>query len=188
MSIINISKEYFQKSRIFLYPALGIKRGGSVTPIQTYISWSGYYKPGDCKLICLYHLRNDPEFKYFEKKMLLGNQMFHDFKHVEDNKGVYIFDYSIMKDDWNHILNSKYSKISDSQKKKIQNFIGIKHSTYKLLESYLHPEQYFDIYAKLLFVNIEDLKEVGELCSKIDLEQETLLMSVKDLDIKYLMS
>lgn len=185
MSITTISTEYFQKSRIFLYPALGIKRGAAMRPIQTHVSWSGHYKPGDCKLICLYSLRNDPEFKYFEKNTLLKHSMFYDFKQVEDNKGVYVFDYTKLKDDWNYIINSRYSQVSDAHKKKIKDFIGAKDGTFKTVESYLHPEQYFDIYAKLLHVKVEDLKNVGELCSHIDFEQENLTIGIKDLHINH---
>jgi hypothetical protein len=43
MVIKSLYKDYFQKSRVFLYPALEIKRGGSVTPVETYISWKNNY-------------------------------------------------------------------------------------------------------------------------------------------------
>ena len=59
---ISLYKEYFQKSRIFMYPLLGMKRGSSVTPIETYIAWEGVYEAHDAKLVCKYYLRNDPEF------------------------------------------------------------------------------------------------------------------------------
>ena len=39
--------KYFQKSMIFLYPILGIKRGTSVTPLQTYFKWEGRYTAED---------------------------------------------------------------------------------------------------------------------------------------------
>ncbi len=188
MTITTISTEYFQKSRIFLYPALDIKRGSSVRPIQTHVSWSGYYTPEDYKLICLYHLRNDPEYKSFEKNTLLKHKMFCDFKQVDDNKGVYVFDYTKQKSDWDHIINSRYSQVSEAQKKKIKDHIGPKHGAYKTVESYLYPEKYFDIYAKLLHVDVEDLQNVGELCSHIDLEQENLIIGIKDLDIRHQMS
>ena len=80
--IRSLSKDYFQKSRVFLYPALGIKRGVPNTPIETYVSWDGVYAPGDMKLCCLYHLKNDDDFKNFEKSKLLGNKLFNDFKFV----------------------------------------------------------------------------------------------------------
>ena len=72
--------EYIQKSRIFLYPALDIKRCSSVTPIETYVSWKDNYTVDDNKLICLYHIRQDQEFKTFEKIKLFANSKFDDFQ------------------------------------------------------------------------------------------------------------
>jgi hypothetical protein len=67
MALKSLYRDYFQKSRVFLYPMLEIKRGVSVTPIETYVSWDEHYKPEDRKFIVLYHLRNDKEFLNFEK-------------------------------------------------------------------------------------------------------------------------
>ena len=67
MAITSLYKDYFQKSRIFMYPILEIKRGASVTPIETYLSWEDQYSLCDRKLICHYHLRDDSEFTVFEK-------------------------------------------------------------------------------------------------------------------------
>jgi hypothetical protein len=64
--ITDIYQGYFQKSKVFLYPALGIKRGSSVTPIETYLEWDDI-KIEDRKLICLYHLRDDEEFLGYEE-------------------------------------------------------------------------------------------------------------------------
>ena len=65
-----------------MYPLLNIKRGSSVTPIETYMSWSEQFSIYDKKLICLYYLREDIEFKLFEKEKLLNNQLFYDFKPI----------------------------------------------------------------------------------------------------------
>ena len=48
--------KYFQKSRSFLYPALGIKRTG-IKPSGTYISLEGKVNPEDVKLVCTF--KND---------------------------------------------------------------------------------------------------------------------------------
>ncbi len=54
MAIDALYKEYFQKSKIFMYPLLGIGRGSGVVPEQTYLSWEGYVTPEDTKLIAVY--------------------------------------------------------------------------------------------------------------------------------------
>ncbi len=75
----NLYTKYTQKSRMFLYPLLGIKRGSAVVPNETYVSITNMYKPEDMKLVCLYHLRQDLEFRMFEKSKLSGNSRFDTF-------------------------------------------------------------------------------------------------------------
>ena len=181
MAIESLFKDYFQKSRIFMYPILEIKRGSSVTPIETYISWDGQYSPKDMKLMCLYHLRDDMEFRNFEKDKLLKNKHFFDFKQVEGNKGVYVFDFSPYKKDWDKLMLSKYSQVTYPYKKKIENFYGRRDSNFAYVESFLYPEKYYAMYSEMILVTEELLREVGELCSKIDLEKETLTAKVKNL-------
>lgn len=175
----SLYRSFFQKSRMFMYPVLDIKKGVSVTPIQTYMCWSDNYKPSDCKLICEYHLRNDLEFLKFEKNSLLGNKYYYDFKQLEENRGVYIFDMSSFKHDWYCLLNSEYSKMTDDHKNKIRNYQGINTSNYVYLDSYLEPRNYFNLYANLLGVPENILKETGELCEKLNIEDETLVATIK---------
>ena len=182
MVIKSLYKDYFQKSRVFLYPALEIKRGGSVTPVETYISWKNNYNPDEGKLSCLYHLRDDDEFKTFEKSKLIGNKLFCDFKQVEERKGVYVFDYTSIKDDWHAVVNGKYSKMSPEFKKKIRHYIGLNNANLPYIDSFIFPDRYFKMYSEMMGVSESILKEVGELCSLPDMEQETLDISIIDLD------
>ena len=181
----SLYKDYVQKSRLFLYPALGMRRGQSVTPIQTYASWEGHYALTDRKLCCLYHVRSDEEFRAFES-FIVKHEMFYDFKLTEQDKGVYVFDFGKQRDDWDMFLQGKYSKLSNDLKKKIRNFFGINNQGY--IDSFLFPERYFSMYADMLTSSRSEhgdmlrlLTEVGELCSTPDLEKENLVMSVKDL-------
>lgn len=183
MSIETLHKNYIQKSRVFLYPMLDIKRGVSVTPNEVYISWEGHYKPEDMKLICLYHLRSDDDFKLFEKTKLLGSKLFHDFKLVEDNKGVFVFDFSQYKEDWSYFLKGKYSKLSLSFKNKIKSF-NLNSSSYDYVESFLEPDKYYEVYSALLGLTVETLRSIGELYDPPDIEKETLKIPVLDLDFK----
>lgn len=183
MVITSLYKDYFQKSRVFLYPALDIKRGVSVTPIETYMSWANHYAVDDAKLICLYHLRDDDFFKQFEKVKLLGNKLYHDFKQVEEKKGVYVFDFSDLLEDWHYVTTGRYSKISNDFKAKIRQYIGYNNPNLPYVESFLYPERYFKMYAEMMGVEEKVLREVGELCSKPDLTQETLNISVLNLEL-----
>jgi hypothetical protein len=172
--IKSLYKDYFQKSRIFLYPLLEIKKGTSVTPIETYMAWADNHAIHDAKLCCLYYLRKDLEFTNFERTKLLNNKYFHDFKEVGNDQGIYIFDFSAHQDDWNHILNGKYSKLSNSHKTKIRNYIGLNNDNIAYIDSFLYPERYFKLYAEMILVKESLLREVGELCSLPDLDKETL--------------
>jgi len=175
----NLYKKYTQKSRIFLYPLLGIKRGAAVVPVETYVSIEGLHKPEDMKLICLYHLRTDLEFRSFEKARLLNNPKFENFHELEDNRGLYIFDFSDESSLWNCFLSGKYSKIDKETKSSILLFFANNPSNRDLINSYLNPESYFKSYAEYLNVPVSLLREVGELCSAPSLEKETLKVDVK---------
>jgi len=181
--IKNVYKEYFQKSRVFLYPALDIKKGNSIVPVECYTQWDNKYTLNDQKLICLYHLRSDKEFKAFESKHLYGNKLYDNFFLLDDSIGAYIFDFKVFKQDINNFVNGKYSKLSAELKKKIVTFFA-QSIKYTHVHSYLYPEKYFRLYSDLLGVNIDILKEVGELCSPPDLEKENLTLEIKNLHIQ----
>ncbi len=157
----------------------------SVTPINTYVSWEGHYKPEDCKLICTYHIRDDKEAKMFEKSALLGNRLFHDVKLLgDDSTSAYIFDLSSHKDNWECFINGTYSEISPEHKKRIKDFYGEKNPNFAYIESYLEPNKYFNMYARMMEVDEKILQETGQLCDKPDLKQETLEANVKNLQIR----
>lgn len=168
---------------MFLYPALGIKRGSN-SPIEVYAAWEGVYKEKDYKLTCLYHLRNDPDFRAFEKVKLFGNALFHDYKVTPDNKAIYVFDFAKYKDDWDQFLVGKYSKMSVVHKDKIKLFYGVNSPNYAYIESFLYPSKYFGMYSEIMKVDQSLLKEVGELCDPPNIEKETLNISLKSLEMQ----
>lgn len=179
--IKTLHNSYFQKSRIFLYPLLSIPRGSSVTPINTFTAWEGKYDHKDYKLICLYHLRDDKEFKDFEKSKLFSNKYFHEFFELEENKGMYVFDLADFKEDIDLFYDGKYSRLSSYSKTSIQAYFVKSKKNFAYIDSYLNPSHYYGIYSGLLECNEELLKTVGELCSKPDLEKETSKNIVKEL-------
>lgn len=189
MAIESLFLKYVQKSGIFMYPALDIARGGSVTPIETYVSWKNYYSAADHSLICLYHLRDDTEFTNFEKTKLMGNPKFKDFKQVEEHKGIYVFDFSSDKEDWDNFIVGHYSKLSETHKKKVQNFFRNAGSNYAYIDSYLYPERYYGMYAEILAEKkdrqnmMESLRHAVELCEKPNWRKEELDITIKHLEI-----
>jgi hypothetical protein len=181
MVINALYKKYFQKSKIFLYPLLDIKRGTSVIPEETYLGWNNTVTPEDMKLICVYHTRTDVEYVNFEKNVLLKHSRLCDYISAGD-KSIFTFDFSDLEYNWFHIVYGRYSKLNYDIKRKVLNFFDPKSGNYIYVASYLFPEKHFETYANLLGVNVELLKEVGELCDKPNLDKENLVLEVADLE------
>lgn len=180
--ITSLHAEYFSKSRVFLYPMLDIKRDFSIKPIKTYTAWKGKYDHQDCKLICLYDLRDDQQFLRFEKIKLLGSPYFEEFHESLNKVGVYVFDFSKLKKDWDCYINGKYSQFSPELKTAVQKHFEKSNFKYHV-DSFLNPKNYYEVYSDLLKCDIKALKDVGELCSKPDLELECVDIPIKQLTI-----
>lgn len=174
--------KYFQKSRSFLYPVLGIPKKAIATPLGTYVSLEGMYPPEEMKLICTYKKEVTPEFEKFEEQMLLTNPLFHDLLSV-DSYNMYVFDYKSYEVDWFNFLLGKYSKLSAPVKKSIKLYYGEKSSEYEYIKTYLNPSDHFETYSKLLDVDVSVLKKLGELCDPCDLDKETLKVSLENVKL-----
>lgn len=181
--IKTLTKEYIQKSRIFLYPLLNIKRGSGATPLESYVSWNDVVLPNECKLICTYALREDDDFKKFEKTHLLKNTLFDCYYDLEDGNGAYIFNFSDYKSDWDCFMNGSYSNFTTKTKDKIIDFFSTNTTNKEHVMSYLYPERFYDNYAELLAVNVKVLKKVGQLCSQPDMYKENLTAKIKENEL-----
>jgi hypothetical protein len=181
MAINALYRKYFQKSKIFIYPLLGIKRGGPATPLETYLAWGDNYTTEDKKLVCVYENRQDIEYLKFEKEVLLKNNRLTDYIRVNDKTSVFIFDFSDLNENWYHIVDGKYSKVNLNLKRNILEYFDKFSGNYIYINSYLFPEKWFERYAEILNVPSTLLIEVGELCDKPDLEKENLQISVANL-------
>jgi hypothetical protein len=181
MVISALYRKYFQKSKIFIYPLLDIKRGTQHVPIETYVSWSDQFVPEDNKLICVYE-NQELGFTDFENNVLLKHTRLCHYSKLNSTQSVYVFDFSDIEDDWHHFINGRYSKISISVKRKIVNFFDKHSGNYVYVTSYIHPEKFFKRYAELLNVSQALLEEVGELCDKPDLNKEKLEFQIADLE------
>ena len=96
MHVHALYTKYFQKSKVFIYPLLGIKKGSSVVPKETYLSWGTFYQPEDKKLICMYYKRTDPEYLKFEKDFLLKHNRLCDYIEIDDESALFIFNFSLV--------------------------------------------------------------------------------------------
>ena len=183
MAIKSVYNKYFQKSKVFLYPLLGIKRGTKIIPSETYIAWNDNVKAEDMKLVCLYHPSKNDDYLNYEKKVLLKHSRLCDIGLIDKDNKIFVFDFSDIKNDWNNFINGKYSKISKENKSKILSFFDKNSANYVYMKSYLSPDKYFEDYAECLGVEVEFLQNVGELCGKPDIEKETLIMKEAEKEI-----
>lgn len=181
MALNALYKKYFQKSKIFLYPLLDIKRGSCAVPTETYVCWDGNYTTEDMKLVCVYHTKNDPEYIEFEKNILLKHNRLFDYIKVDSSTSIFVFDFSDFSEDWFHFVAGRYSRINQVLKRKILNYFDDNSANHIYVNSYLFPEKFFEQYARILDVDVELLKSVGELCDKPHVERENLLIEVADL-------
>ena len=94
MAIKSIYTKYFQKSKVFLYPLLGIKRGVKIIPSETYLAWDNI-KAEDMKLVCLYHPNKLTEYKIYEKKVLFKHNRLHDIKEIDEHNKLFILIFLI---------------------------------------------------------------------------------------------
>ena len=188
-----IYTDYFQKSKVFLYPLLGIKKGIRFVPIETYLSWEGLFGIDKNKFFCLYRLPKGNEeqkmFEVFKQLHLKTNEHFEDWfpikKHSwsDDQLLLSQFDFDVYKKDLKRFKKGKYSQFSEYIKKRILDFFGDVGTITEYVESYLYPEYFYDIYSELLNVPVNVFKEVGELCDKPDLHKEMFVKEMVEMKL-----
>lgn len=166
--------KYFQKSRSFLLPILGIKKNTTFPNINSYLCWEGAYVLTDYKLILTYYVQEDEKWNNYLLNILMNNPLFDEYHQVDDQYIAVSFDLSIYKEDFEHVLFGRYSKLSKLTKGKIREYYGYHTPEWAYLESFLFPEKYMRLYSELLDVDIKHIKHTGELCDKPDIERETL--------------
>lgn len=182
MALNSVYRKYFQKSQVFVYPLLGIKRGAAYVPKATYIAWEENDTTSeDMKLVCVYNNDGSNTFDVFVKSVLLKHSRLFGYVKADSKTSVFTFEFSDLSDDWGNFLKGKYSKINLNLKAKILNFFDPQSGNYQYMKSYLHPEKFYDQYAELLNTDVELLKSVGELCTKPDLAKETLQLEIANL-------
>jgi hypothetical protein len=178
--ITQLYKDYFQKSQTLLYPLLDIKKEPLNKPMTTFIEWQGMFNKNERKLICLFKKQDTDNWRIFERSKLLTHKMLDFCQEIEKGKIIYVFDMNCMAIDYDQFLAAKYSKFSDEAKRKITAYYGVHTPEWVHIESFIFPEKYHEIYASLLGVKLQVIKDNHELCSPYDLTKETLVISYSD--------
>lgn len=176
--------KYFQKSKSFLYPVLGIKKSSVTSPLDTYVAIKDRLGPEDMKLVVVFRDDGSDGFRAFEKQMLTGNPLFDQGPLEFEGLKYYLFDLTPYKADWFNFLLGRYSRLSPLLKRAIREYYGEKSPEWVYMETYLYPDKHFDRYAEILDVDESILRATGELCDPCDLDKETAEISVELLDSK----
>ena len=169
----DVYTEYFQKSKVFLYPLLKLRKGLKYVPIQTYVCWEHVYTSGEYKLLCEYNAKSGKGFEEFCDRYLNCHVLFEKELDISENKHVFIFNLSPYKNDFNRFLQGKYSQFSLDSKITILDFFGSSSKMLSFVQSFLSPDSAHADYAKALGVDKETIEEIYEVCSKPDIEKET---------------
>jgi hypothetical protein len=172
---MGVYTQYFQKSKVFLYPLLDIKKGATYVPRQTYIAWEDMYSIEDTMFLCVYQTPMNERFQRFIDRFILSHELFDKYIQLEDKKHLFIFNLKSRKFDFDNFIEGKYSKISLDSKIKILDFFGSNDKVEDYIHSFLSPKDHHEEYAEYLGVDIESIKEVYELCTPPDIEKETLI-------------
>ena len=187
MQLTSLYTRYFQKSKSFLYPLLGIAKGAYAQPMQTYICMKHHsglvIKPKDKKLICLFEDTDSKEFKAFEQAYLINNPYYLETIPGPMTSKLYIFNLKKHAGDWNKFLKGKYSEFSNLAKVKIKEYYGHHTLEYTYMRSFLFPEYYWEDYANFLDVPVSIIKDTHELCDLYNVDKECINIEEQELEL-----
>ena len=174
---VKLYNEYFQKSKVFCYPFLGISRDTQIFPAQTFMSWEGKYDIVDARLICHFANCCQPLFENYSKYNLEGNAFFEKIIKIADDQYVYVFNFSENINDWNMVLLGRYSKLSKVYKDSIINYFEASKSA-ETIKKILMPKNHYNEFAALLNVSPSLIAAVGEVVDAPDLRKEEFLFDL----------
>ena len=185
--IRKIYDKYFQKSRSFLLPILGLKKNAKFAPLQCYLEWKDMYSVKDRKLILVYEKEDSVEWKNYIARTVMSNQMFDCYIETEvEDEVALVFDLHCIEQDYINVLQGRYSKLDKMSKKKIREYYGYNSPEYAYIESFLYPEKYYKTYSEILDVEEEHIRFTGQLCDLPNIDKETLKLKpyakINDVD------
>ena len=173
--------DYFQKSKVFLYPLLRFRSGLSFVPVQTYVCWEHVITVDENKFLCEYNVGTTEQFELFCNSYLKKHPLFYEYVQIDENRHVFIFDFTQYKSDFKRFLDGQYSKFTLDSKNTILNFFGNKGNISEYISLFLSPDSAHKLYAEALNVPLKQIEEVFEVCSIPDLDKETLYFKKSEL-------
>ena len=171
---MGVYTDYFQKSKVFMYPLLGLKKGLTYVPRQTYIAWEDVYSTEDTMFVCLYRTPMSVKFRKFLDIYIESNKYYHETIELTDNKHLVVYDFSKLKFDYDNFISGKYSNISIDSKISILDYFNDDQKVSEYIHSFLSPQDSHDEYAEFFGISKDQIEDVHEICTPPDLIKETL--------------
>lgn len=176
--MIEVYQSYLQKSSLFCYPILGIRKHSRFVPSGTYFALKDYYSVSDCRLICIYNNCDQTGFENFSESVIKSSKLFEKVFRISKSQRVYVFNFSLCKPDWDLILMGKYSRLSNGYKNAILDFHKDFEYDRGVLEKILNPDKYYEEFSEIFNVPARVFEEVKEVMDKPNLEKESFKISV----------
>lgn len=162
---------YIQKSKLLLYPLLGIAFD-QIKPENTFVITDAapeVKRP----LICAYKRVPDENYYSFRNSVLykhrLFKQMFRDLEY-----DYLIFDMDEFATEYESFMKGKYSHFRGDRKETILQYYSNTRLGPVLIDTHLNPEHYHEFYADAFSTTLESIVDVHETLSPPDIKKETL--------------
>ena len=171
--MMSVYEEYIQKSSLFCYPLIGVRRKARFVPAETYMAYEGWYALNDCRFICYYDCCKEAGFEDFSEGNLKSSKLFEKVFSLSKTERMYIFNFSACRSDWQLILDGKYSCLSHDYKEAILDFHNsFKHEQHEM-RRILYPKRFYRELSEFFNVSERILQEVVEVLDKPNLERES---------------
>lgn len=171
-----ISLDYFQKSTAFLFPILEMQSKNFTQPIGTYLGIENFTFESTLPLIAVYY-KHDVKFKNTLDKIIKHKQ-YELHVEVDDDYVLVVFDMYFIENDYQNVIEGKYSQLSDAFKTIVINSFNEN----KLVPMALNPTSHYPKIAELLDCTIEEL-EGSEICTIPRMTTEGEIYHLKKLEL-----
>ena len=169
-----IYPHYFQKSTVFLYPLVQIPGFPCVKPLRTFLTDGDKVPLEEPSLLVLYKQEDTEHWRQFEYHSLENSYELKQMQELDNKMLLCTFDLSYNKADYRLFLQGLYSDFSRRAKTIILRHFIYEDPAMAHICSYLYPESFYALYAKILAMDEAQLRSSVELCTSYDLARETL--------------
>jgi hypothetical protein len=194
--ITQLYTSYFQKSRSFLYPLLGLDRESAYQPEGVYLglvtSHPGQqekqvvYTPEDRKLVVVFPAMTQTyDWLFYKQQVLTQHALVQHHVQLDDERFMLVYDMACFEDEYDQFLKGQYAAFRDTHKRAISTYYGVHTPEWAYMHAFLFPDGYYRQYAMLLYDRPSEqekceaqLRENGQLCDVYDPVKESFFVEL----------